>query len=95
MKLLCSALFVGCLCLCARAQETIENPCSLNEITFKVLIRKSFQASNPKLKFSPRSLKSTEMCFLESIQDETETVVHILDERHEVVVYPSNITDID
>ena len=86
---------MGCLCLCARAQETIENPCSLNEITFKVLIRKSFQASNPKLKFSPRSLKSTEMCFLESIQDETETVVHILDERHVVVIYPSNINDID
>ena len=95
MKLLCSALFVGCLCLCTRAQETIENPCSLNEITFKVLIRKSFQASNPKLKFSPRLLKSAEICFLESIQDETEIVVHILDARHEVVIYPSNINDTD
>lgn len=95
MKLLCSALFVGCLCLCTRAQETIENPCSLNVNTYKVLIRKSFQANNPKLKFSPRSLKSTEICFLESIQDETETVVHILDERHVVVIYPSNINDID
>ena len=95
MKLLCSALFVSSLCSFTFAQQIIENPCPLNEITFKVLIRKSFQANNPKLKFSPRSLKSSEICFLESIQDETEIVVHILDVRHEVVIYPSNISDTD
>ncbi len=95
MKLLYSALLVGCLCFCSYAQETIEGPCSLNDFSFKVLIRKSFQDSNPNLKFSPRELKSSEVCFVQSIQTETEIVVHVLDERHEVIIYPYNINEIE
>ena len=95
MKLLYSALLVGCSYFCTHAQQISENPCYISENSYKVLIRKSFQTSHSNLKFSPRALKLSEICFLESIQDEAEIVVHILDARHEVVVYPSNINDLD
>ena len=95
MKLLYSALFLGCLCFCSYAQETIDGPCSPDDLSYKVLIRKSFQESHPNIKFSPRVLKSSELCFIQSIQTETEIVVHVLDARHEVIIYPSNINDIE
>ena len=95
MKLLYSALFLGCLWFGSYAQKTIDGPCSPVDLSYKVLIRKSFQDNNPDLKFSPRALKSSEVCFIKSIQTETEIVVHVLDERHEVIIYPYNINEIE
>mgnify|MGYP005698436777 FL=1 len=95
MKLLYSALLVGCSHLCTYAQQISEFPCSISEDSYKVLIRKSFQNKHSNIKFSPRELKLSEICFIESIQDETEIVVQILDARHEIVIYPSNINDLD
>ena len=95
MKLLCSALFVGCLFFCVHSQENFISPCSLDVNNYKVLVRKEFQTSYPNHKFSPRLLKPSEICFVQSIQDNTEVVVHVLDARYKVVIYPSNINEID
>ena len=95
MKLLYSALFLGCLCFGSYAQKTIDGPCSPVDLSYKVLIRKRFQDNNQDLKFSPRALKSSVVCFIISIQTETEIVVHVLDERHEVIIYPYNINEIE
>ena len=95
MKLLYLSLLVSCLCFCSYAQEAIVDTSYINDFSFKVIIRKSFQESNPNIKFSPRTLKSSEVFYIQSIQDESEIVVYVLDERHEVIIYPSNINDIE
>ena len=95
MKLLCSALFVGCLFFCVNSQKNTISPCSLDIHSYKVLVRKDFQISYPNLKFSPRLLKPSEICFVQSIQDNTEVVVHVLDARYKVVIYPFNTNEID
>lgn len=90
MKLLFALILSGSLSFVSHTQKIVEYPSSLNDYSYKVCIRKSFQLSNPYLKFSPRALKSFEVCLLQSIQSETEIVIHVLDERHEVIVFPSN-----
>ena len=95
MKLLFSALFVGFTFFCIHAQDNNPSPCSLDLNSYKVLVRKNFQINYPNLKFSTRLLKPSEICFIASIQDETEIVVHVLDARYEVVIYPSNTNGID
>ena len=95
MKLLYSLLFVSCNFFSVHSQHNGDAPCSLDESNFKVLIRKSFQITQPNHKFSPRALKPEEICLVKSLQEPVDIVIYILDSRHEVIVYPSNTENLD
>ncbi|MBG39502.1 MAG: hypothetical protein CL857_06195 [Cryomorphaceae bacterium] len=95
MKLLYSLLFVSCSVFCAYSQHNLSIPCSLDESNYRVLVRKSFQVTQPNHKFSPRALKPEEICLVKSLQEPTNIVIYILDARHEVIVYPLNTDNLD
>ena len=88
MKLLCSLLFLSGSMFYIYAQEIPSDSCSLDNHSYKVRIRDHVLEGQRDLKFSARDLKQSEICLVLSLQGHNDTVVYILDARHEVVIYP-------
>lgn len=72
------------------SQNNINEVCKLDAKSYRVRIKKSFsQNQNLVESIIPRSLKKNEYCLIKENRHASKTVVLSLDERHEVIIYPS------
>lgn len=72
------------------AQNNSNEKCKLDSKSYKVRVKKSFsQNQNLVQSIIPRSLKKTEYCLIKENRHASKTVVLSLDERHEVIIYPT------
>ena len=95
MKLLCFLLILSGSMFYMYAQELPSDSCTLDIYSYKVRVRDHVLEGQRELKFSVRDLKQSEICLVLSLQDQNETVVYVLDARHEVVIYPFIQSNID
>ena len=83
----------GAFCLftlISNAQNNSNENCKLEAKSYKVRVKKSFsQNQNLVESIIPRSLKKSEYCLITENRHASKTVVLSLDERHEVIIYPS------